>query len=186
MAQTRWAIWCWVLVMTEIHTYYNPKNALTTLTRAAQRDEKQKKQLEEALTGRLKRLAPIALQVAQETGDPIGSVLAKVLNTSANPSLAYRLHDQIPTETVALREVAVEVTQQCLEDQRHRGENVSTSELARLSNTLGNRLSDLGRREEALAAAEEAGALYRTLAEARPEAFPALPGPVPHQPGRQP
>ena len=32
-------------------------------------------------------------------------------------------------------------------------------------------LSDLGRREEALTAAEEAFRLYRTLAEAQPDAF---------------
>jgi hypothetical protein len=36
---------------------------------------------------------------------------------------------------------------------------------------LANRLSDLGRREDALAAAEEAVHLHRALAEARPDAF---------------
>jgi hypothetical protein len=36
---------------------------------------------------------------------------------------------------------------------------------------LADRLSELGRREEALAAAQEAAGLYRTLAGARPEAF---------------
>ena len=38
-------------------------------------------------------------------------------------------------------------------------------------NNLGDRLSDLGRREEALAAAQEAVDLYRGLAAARPDAF---------------
>ncbi len=38
-------------------------------------------------------------------------------------------------------------------------------------NNLANTLSDLGRREEALAAAEEAVGLYRELAAARPDAF---------------
>jgi tetratricopeptide (TPR) repeat protein len=38
-------------------------------------------------------------------------------------------------------------------------------------NNLANMLSDLGRREEALAQAEEAVRIYRQLAEARPEAF---------------
>ena len=36
---------------------------------------------------------------------------------------------------------------------------------------MANRLSDLGRREEALSAAEEAVGLYRALAAARPDAF---------------
>ena len=38
-------------------------------------------------------------------------------------------------------------------------------------NNLGNRLSGLGRRKEALAADEEAVKLARDLAEARPDAF---------------
>jgi hypothetical protein len=38
-------------------------------------------------------------------------------------------------------------------------------------NNLANRLSDLGRREPVLAAAEEAARLYRELAAARPDAF---------------
>ena len=38
-------------------------------------------------------------------------------------------------------------------------------------NNLANVLSDLGRREEALTAAQEAADLYRALARARPEAF---------------
>ena len=38
-------------------------------------------------------------------------------------------------------------------------------------NNLANRLSDVGRREDALAAAEEAVALRRELARARPDAF---------------
>ena len=38
-------------------------------------------------------------------------------------------------------------------------------------NNLANRLSELGRREEALAAAQEAADLYRGLAAERPEAF---------------
>jgi hypothetical protein len=43
-------------------------------------------------------------------------------------------------------------------------------------NNLGNRLSELGRREEALAAAQEAVAIRRQLAQQHPEAFlPDLP-----------
>ena len=38
-------------------------------------------------------------------------------------------------------------------------------------NNQSNRLADLGRREEALAASEEAAALYRELARARPTVF---------------
>jgi tetratricopeptide (TPR) repeat protein len=46
-----------------------------------------------------------------------------------------------------------------------------TPDLALSLNNFANRLSDLGRREEALTAAEEAVRLYRALAAARPDAF---------------
>ena len=46
-----------------------------------------------------------------------------------------------------------------------------TPDLATSLNNLANRLSDVGRREDALAAAEEAVALRRELARARPDAF---------------
>jgi len=43
--------------------------------------------------------------------------------------------------------------------------------LAGLMGTLGRRLSDLGRREEALAATQETVDIRRCLAQARPDAF---------------
>jgi tetratricopeptide (TPR) repeat protein len=43
--------------------------------------------------------------------------------------------------------------------------------LAMSLNTLANRLSDLGRREEALIQAQEAARIYEQLAKARPDAF---------------
>jgi tetratricopeptide (TPR) repeat protein len=46
-----------------------------------------------------------------------------------------------------------------------------TPDLATSLNTLANTLSKLGRREEALAAAQEAASIRRALAGARPEAF---------------
>ena len=44
-------------------------------------------------------------------------------------------------------------------------------DLATSLNNQSTRLADLGRREEALAAIEEAVTIYRELAEARPDAF---------------
>ncbi|MEZ4632228.1 MAG: tetratricopeptide repeat protein [Deinococcales bacterium] len=38
-------------------------------------------------------------------------------------------------------------------------------------NNLGNRLSDVGEREGALTATQEAVAIYRQLAQSRPDAF---------------
>jgi Tetratricopeptide repeat len=51
------------------------------------------------------------------------------------------------------------------------GEPEAGSRLAGSLSNLSNRLADLGRREEALAAGQEAADLYRELAAARPDAF---------------
>ena len=52
-------------------------------------------------------------------------------------------------------------------------------------NNQSNRLSELERRDEALAAIEEATAIYRSLAEARPDAFlPAFTRSLTNQAGR--
>ena len=58
---------------------------------------------------------------------------------------------------------------------------------ARLLNNLGNMLSELGRREDALQAAQEALDIYRKLsppADAR-DRVPTRPGDEPEQPGQQ-
>jgi len=49
--------------------------------------------------------------------------------------------------------------------------NAFNPDLARSLNTLSNRLSDLGHREEALEAVRECVALYRDLARDRPNLF---------------
>ena len=51
------------------------------------------------------------------------------------------------------------------------GEPDAASRLAGSLNNLSVRLADLGRREDALAAIEEAAGIYRELAAARPDAF---------------
>jgi hypothetical protein len=54
---------------------------------------------------------------------------------------------------------------------RRRSQRTLRAYLAMSLNNLGNQLGDLGRREEALAASEEAVGIYRGLATARPNAF---------------
>ena len=55
--------------------------------------------------------------------------------------------------------------------QRLAGGSADGSERAGWLVDLSNRIGDLGRREEALAAIEEAAGIYRQLAQARPDAF---------------
>ncbi|MEM9899164.1 MAG: tetratricopeptide repeat protein [Pseudomonadota bacterium] len=91
------------------------RHALTVLTRLAGRRPEETWKLEKALSGRAERLAPDILAVAKETGDPIGKVFNEVLERSPRPDLAASLLDDIPKDTIALRELAVTVATQSLQ-----------------------------------------------------------------------
>jgi tetratricopeptide (TPR) repeat protein len=79
---------------------------------------------------------------------------------------------QLPHSTLILRESAAALTARALALARDAGRQES---IAALLNDLSNRLSDLGRWEEALAASEEAGQLYRKFAAVHPDVFrPAM------------
>ena len=100
------------------------------------------------------------------------------------------LADAMPRATTELRETALEVEQAIAGAaaalvERDAGEAAKALR-AKALNNLSVRLADLGRREAALTAIAEAVATYRTLAQARPDAFlPDLP-PVAEQPVKPP
>ena len=80
----------------------------------------------------------------------------------------------MPEHSVQLAALAATLTSQQVTQYRAGtidGEPDAASRLARSLNNLSNRLADLGRREDALAAIEEAAAIRRELAAARPDAF---------------
>ena len=85
------------------------------------------------------------------------------------------LLNALPEETLELRERAASLTETAVAAFRERllrDENERDhASLANLLNNLSVRLSDLGRREDALAAIEEALAIQRDLAAARPDVF---------------
>ncbi len=149
-------------------------HALTVLTRLAQRKPESANLLERALSGDLELLAEAAMDVAVETGDPIGRVLAKSLSDRPDSALAKTIESKVPEQTVALRELAVAAGSICRDHLNAHPDPKSEqllTEMARINNNLGNRLSALGRREDALEATEEAVAIYRRLAEVQPDAF---------------
>lgn len=144
------------------------------LNRIAGRRPAHRPWLVQLLRGRLKALATDAMQVAIQAGDPIGVALAEIVREEAGGELALALAKQCPEQTVALRELAVEATGKALAWVRATGlpdEKERRAQVARLANNLGNRLSDLGRWEDALLASTEATDTYRRLAAARPDAF---------------
>jgi tetratricopeptide (TPR) repeat protein len=150
-------------------------NALTVLTRLAQRKNAAAPgQLKTILTAHTEVLAEPAINVAIQTGDPIGQILAKVLEVHNDPQLAARLVEMIPKDTVALREVAAVTTGQSLARlaaSSHSGSPDDRAEKARLLNNQSVRLSGLGRREEALEAARESADIFRALSAEGPDAF---------------
>ncbi|HZZ22212.1 MAG TPA: tetratricopeptide repeat protein [Roseiarcus sp.] len=85
----------------------------------------------------------------------------------------------LPDKTLVLREISasvtlriVNITRRAAEAERGAGSGDQLQSVLAMSlNNLGNRLSDLNRREEALVAAREAADIYRRLAAARPDAF---------------
>ena len=105
-----------------------------------------------------------------EIRDPMGPAIALALDITRDLDLAAAVSAACDAEgdrlSVPLREIAVVVLEAMLRGLEH-----EPVERARVLNNLGVRLSAVGRREEALAAAEEATGTYRELAHARPEAF---------------
>ena len=95
--------------------------------------------------------------------------------------LLRQLERELPNQTLALRERASEVDRMLVEALREGGDGAA---LARALNRLGDRLSDLGRREEALSATEEAVRIYRQLASRTARRVSARPRDVAQQPGQ--
>jgi hypothetical protein len=140
--------------------------ALTVMARAALMDDRAISLLGIALTAHLDHLALPAILVAVETNPIIGELLSQALTSqSVSRETLSQVADASPYPSLALAAPAAVVYQRLADD------SSDYSERARWLVDLGNRLAELGRREEALAASEEAAGLYRQLAQARPDAF---------------
>jgi tetratricopeptide (TPR) repeat protein len=99
--------------------------------------------------------------------------LRHVLDQIDDFAALIALAAEIPQRTVALRELAVAAEERinAALPEAVKEETGLRPLLARARSSLAARLSALGRREPALAAAQEAVALYRELAGQRPDAF---------------
>jgi tetratricopeptide (TPR) repeat protein len=113
--------------------------------------------------------------------------LDALLTKAGNLGALMQIVDSMPQHTLALRERAG-IAQQAVASALNElaGDQPELiAEQARALTNLGIRLSDLGRREDALAVAAEAVSLYRTLAAQRPDAFrPDLAGSLNNLAGR--
>jgi tetratricopeptide (TPR) repeat protein len=120
-------------------------------------------------------LAGVAIQVATETAEPARLIHAVATALDKfSPEHLRALAGQLPERSLALADLAAQVTTALVKQlQLHATEERGhpNPDVAMWLNNLAGRLSHLGRREEALAAIEEAVQLYRGLAGARRDAF---------------
>jgi tetratricopeptide (TPR) repeat protein len=128
------------------------KHALTHLTRLAKRVPGQTRLLESALRQRLATVAKAAIEVSIETGEPMGAALAQVFRGEGTADLAVGLHDLLPSETVALRELAVDVTKLTLE--WHLAHNPTVDRMVALLHNYAQRLVAVGHLDHAFAVAQ--------------------------------
>ncbi|MFC0037373.1 hypothetical protein, partial [Actinomadura rayongensis] len=143
--------------------------ALTVLTRACAHHDRAPELLDQVLRENLIGLADAAIVVAVQTGTRLGDLLASVLeDVPARVEDLGHIAEQIPYPTVALAAADAAVTRRVRE---LLPADADPADLARWSGQLAVVLAQLGQREEALEAITEAVAVYRTLAEARPDAF---------------
>lgn len=151
------------------------KRPLTVLTRAARSDQATTAVLRETLARHLSSIWAAAIDVALETGEPIGALLTEALTDTPRPELAEEMMDRVPHSTVVLREFGAIVTRQALDHASGLPAGPDRDEAtARLLNNLSTRLAELGRDDEALVAMEQAVPIYRRLTEAWPDFVPAL------------
>ena len=144
---------------------------LSELTRSAPAQPAVRTALDELLAAALPRIVHRAIAY----GHPeLADLASLALQLAPQPDLAAPLVGQMPEHSVRLAVLAATLTSQQVTQYRAdalSGEPDAASRLAGSLNTLSNRLGELGRREEALAAIQEAVTIFRELAEARPDAF---------------
>ncbi len=150
---------------------------LAQLTRAAPDQPAVRAAVDELLTAALPRIVDLAITAGPAE---LADLASLALQLAPRPRLAAPLAGQMPEHSVRLAALAATLTSQQVTQNRAEargGEPDAASHLAGSLNNLSNRLGDLGRREEALAAIQEAVTIRRELAAARPDAFrPALAG----------
>ena len=155
--------------------------ALTVLARAALADPAALSLLRTALSADLEHLAVPALSVAVETNAALGGLLGEALGgQQVQRAVLERIARGAPYPSFALAIPATVVLQRLADSSSDQSERAGW--LAELS----VRLSDLGRREEALAASDEAVAHPPPARRGPPRRLPPRPGHVAEQPVRPP
>ena len=144
---------------------------LAELTRGAPTQPAVRAALDELLASALPRIVDLAVS-AGHAG--LADLASLALQQAPQPGLAARLADQMPEHSVQLAALAAALISQQVTHYRAGtidGQPDAASRLAQSLNDLSVRLADVGWREDALAAIEEAVTIGRELAAARPDTF---------------
>lgn len=138
-----------VLTDSDLKVTRAPENLLATLVRATHPDQ-----------------SPGTVATAQSLVDRLQAVAPKL-----DANAAKRLIEALPDATILLADLALAVTYGLLATTRENLSEKSLRDRAYAQSNLGIRLSDIGRREDAVQATEEAIKAYRLLARDRPRDF---------------
>ena len=144
---------------------------LAELTRGAPNQPVLRATLEELLATALPRIVQLTVTAAPAE---LADLASLALQLAPQPGSAAQLADRMPEHSVRLAALAAILTSQQVTQYRAdmaAREPDAASRLADSLNNLSVRLGELGRREEALAAIQEAVTIRRELAAARPDAF---------------
>ena len=144
---------------------------LAELTRAAPNQPAVRAALGEMLAAALPRIVHLAVTAGPAE---LADLASLALQLAPQPGLAAQLAGQMPQHSVQLAALAATLTSQQVTHYQAGTIDGQPDGRNRLAGSLSNlsvRLADLGRREGALAAVEEAVTIYRELAAARPDAF---------------
>lgn len=138
------------------------QQALTRLTRVCKTNPENIKYLQKALTKYLKTSAFIAVEVAQESGDPIGKVLSiclDELDQLDDLTLLFAVYEKLPTNSIALREVHWVVAKKMIALAQQTPNDWLL--LAETTARYAEALADMGKHELALSFAEQSTCLYQ-------------------------
>jgi tetratricopeptide (TPR) repeat protein len=135
------------------------KEVLTRFTRLAQRSAKGRDVLRRLLSENLEGLFQDAIDVAVETGDPIGTILAEVVAKSPRPSLASSVLENLP-RIAPLQELGVELAKQVLTSLQEASVLTLPEGWAAAHEELARRLLGAGRNREAIKQANAAIGIY--------------------------
>lgn len=158
-----------VRVSNDLNRRDDSVEALTRLARLARRRPKTRPQLRRFVESGLRELAESVLEVALETGDPVGLTLREILERTRDPALENRLLERLELAryrgSLPLQELAILLLEQILErDEAPSGDDPDRLRALRL-HSLARRRFALGRWESAIDAAQASARDFRRLAE---------------------